>query len=228
MSPEKIVLEEELPFYTKLNSYFTSSLIIKPQVSFQPPPQGCETGAQNKLTLSFQAACPQRSPEINCKLLEINKDPVLNAAHSPGDTSHFTATLPCHVPERASDTQQMPTHNLYQDVSIINPRETVLIGFSPNAIHLFIFASNGETRKKLTLVKSEAKWSKETEKKKKKSCNNSEKSGVFGKVARCKTKCTALLPRTRPQCRDRDHRKGNSILDSSSLERGMLNNVVGF
>lgn len=96
MSPEKIVLEGELPFYTKLNSYFTSSLIIKPQVSFQPPPQGCETGVQNKLTLSFQATCSQRSPEINCKLLEINEDPVLNAAHSPGETQ-ATSLPPFHA-----------------------------------------------------------------------------------------------------------------------------------
>lgn len=68
--------------------------------------------------------------------------------------------------ESQSDTQQMPTHNLYQDISIIDPRERVLIGISPNAIHLFIFSSNGEMHKKLMLVKSEAKWSKETQKKK--------------------------------------------------------------
>jgi len=42
------------------------------------------------------------SPEINCKLLDINEDPVLNVAHSPGHSSHFTATLLCHPPERAT------------------------------------------------------------------------------------------------------------------------------
>lgn len=78
-------------------------------------------GAQNKLTLPFQAAYPQRLPEINCKSLETNEDSVLNMEHC------YPSVLSPQNSQR--DTQQMSTYNLYLGISILNLRERVLILF---------------------------------------------------------------------------------------------------